>query len=429
MLLVYTHKISPRLSYIFKHIFENMLNLPVQFTTAVEAFVAHSGPKMSYTFKPLGDEFFIAAHPLLFERGINDIQIVRSDWEELPCFFKTVKESSLPFDLFAASFFLLSRYEEMGPQLKSEKGLFDAKQSIALKEDFFEQPLIDLWVFKLYGLMSEVFADLPPLSKKKPQKKLIVDVPLAFQYSHRSLLVVIELFFKALINFDFLALYKQLAVYLRIEQDPYDTFSSWEDLFKNAAVTPHVFFRYAKSSIYETNLSIFNHSFQSRIKQTGDFYPLGLLLSAQAQLKPDQQMNKEKRDFYQLTRRQVKCCRVQFAYVPFVQLYKELVAHEFTEDFSMGYSGLLGFRASTATPFYFYDLTNEVQLPLKVAPVIAEEKALKKGKKAAVFNKLETIYENLPLPCNELIIAVSNGFLNKKRQKAPNFIALKNYIK
>ncbi|MEK9852768.1 MAG: hypothetical protein VW441_07280, partial [Flavobacteriaceae bacterium] len=196
-----------------------------------------------------------------------------------------------------------------------------------------------------------------------------------------------------------------------------------------ATVTPHVFFRYAKSSIYETNLSIFNHSFQYRIKQTGDFYPLGLLLSAQAQLKPDQQMNKEKRDFYQLTRRQVKCCRVQFAYVPFVQLYKELVAHEFTEDFSMGYSGLLGFRASTATPFYFYDLTNEVQLPLKVAPVIAEEKALKKGKKAAVFNKLETIYENLPLPCNELIIAVSNGFLNEKRQKASNFNALKNYIK
>ena len=71
MLLVYTHKITPRLRYIFKHIFENMLELPVAFTTAVDNFVAHSGPKFSYTLKPLGNEFFIASHSLLFEQGVQ----------------------------------------------------------------------------------------------------------------------------------------------------------------------------------------------------------------------------------------------------------------------------------------------------------------------------------------------------------------------
>lgn len=406
-----------------------MLNLPVTFTTAVEAFVIHSGPKMSYTFKPLGDEFFIAAHELLFERGINEFKISQSDWEGLPCFFQTSKESKLPFDLFAASFFLLSRYEEMGPQLKSEKGLFDAKQSTAVKEGFFEQPLVDLWVAKLYRLMNSSLTDLPPLSKKRLQKKLVIDVPLAFKYSHHSLLVVLEQFFKALFNFDFLALYKQLVVYLHLEKDPYDTFSFWGVFFKNTTVKPHVFFRYAKSSAYETNLSVFNQSLQSRIKQIGDFYPLGLLLSSQAQLKPDEQMNKEKRDFYQLTRRQVKSCRIPFAHVSFIRLYKDLIAHEFTEDYSMGYPYLLGFRASTATPFFFYDLTNEVQLPLRVYSVVADENAIKKDQKAAAFDKLEALYKNLPLPCSELIIAVSNGFLNENSQEAALINALKNYIK
>ena len=406
-----------------------MMNLPVEFTTTVEAFVMHAGPKISYTFKPLGDEFFISSHPFLFERGLNDFDLNTSEWEGLTCFFLTPKTSKLPFDLFAASFYLLTRYEEMGPQLKSENGILDITQSLAVKEGFLEQPLIDLWVAKFYGLLHEFFPDIPPLDRGQARKKLLIDVPLAFLYNYRSPLVQLEQFFKAILNFNFLELYKQLKVNFRIEKDPYDTFSNWSDLFNNATVKPHVFFRYAKSSAYETNLSIFNRNFQSRIKQTGDFYLLGLLLSAQAQLNPDEEIDKEKRDFYQLTRRQVKSSRIQFGYVSLIQLYRALVANELFEDYSMGYPNHLGFRASTATPFFFYDLANEVQLPLKVFPILGDENALKKDEDTAVFQKVASIYKNLPLPCSELIIAVTNGFLNEKSQKSSLLNALKNYIK
>ena len=34
----------------------------------------------------------------------------------------------------------------------------------------------------------------------------------------------------------------------------------------------------------------------------------------------------------------------------------------------MGYEKAVGFRASTCTPFYFYDLDYEIQTPLKVFP-------------------------------------------------------------
>ena len=71
MVLVYTHKITPRLTYIFKHIFENMLGVSVGFTKTIETFVAHSGPKFSYTIKQLGDEYFIPAHILLYEQGVK----------------------------------------------------------------------------------------------------------------------------------------------------------------------------------------------------------------------------------------------------------------------------------------------------------------------------------------------------------------------
>ena len=44
-----------------------MLKIEIGFTEKVEVFVAHSGPKFSYTNKPLGMSFY-ASHTLLFEQ-------------------------------------------------------------------------------------------------------------------------------------------------------------------------------------------------------------------------------------------------------------------------------------------------------------------------------------------------------------------------
>ena len=65
MVLVYTHKITSRLRYTFKHFFESVLDIPVDFTTKLEVFIAQSGPKMSYTQTPLGNEFFVNSNSLL----------------------------------------------------------------------------------------------------------------------------------------------------------------------------------------------------------------------------------------------------------------------------------------------------------------------------------------------------------------------------
>ena len=75
MLLVYTHKITPRLTYTFKHICKRILQLDVKFTSKVEDFIAHDSLKMSYTKQPLSNELFIRSHSLLFESGLSDLSI------------------------------------------------------------------------------------------------------------------------------------------------------------------------------------------------------------------------------------------------------------------------------------------------------------------------------------------------------------------
>ena len=45
--------------------------------------------------------------------------------------------------------------------------------------------------------------------------------------------------------------------------------------------------------------------------------------------------------------------------------YYHLLEQEIQKDFSMGYTEEIGYRASTAVPFYFYDLNNDLQTSLR----------------------------------------------------------------
>ena len=429
MLLVYTHKITPRVTYIFKHIFENMLDLSVSFSTAVEVFVAHSGPKMSYASRSLGNEFNITSHSLLFERGVIDQDITIYDWEGIPAFFKTDDNGSIPYDIFAASFFLLSRYEESIPKIKTTNEFFDSTQSLAFKEGFLEMPLIDIWVLKLHKIMSAFFTEIEPYKKKYSKKELLIDVPLAFRYRHRSLLVSVEIFLKSIWQLNLLKIFNQFMVLLRLEDDPYDSFDSWISWLKDSNLKPKVFFRFANSSKYESSISIFNQRLHAIIKKSGDIYKLGLLISVKSHLKPELSLNKEKKGFQELTNRQVKMSRISNCFRELSLVYSDLVNFEFTDDYSMGYSNKIGFRASTSTPFYFYDLANESKLSLKAHPVVASELVIKNGKNNETFKNLERIFKSLPLNCSRLTIAVSNGFLNPKKQNLPLQKSFKNYIK
>jgi hypothetical protein len=56
--------------------------------------------------------------------------------------------------------------------------------------------------------------------------------------------------------------------------------------------------------------------------------------------------------------------------------FNSLLAAGITEDYSMGFADMAGFRAGTCKPFYFYDLKNEKQNGLKIFPITFMESTL-----------------------------------------------------
>jgi hypothetical protein len=97
--------------------------------------------------------------------------------------------------------------------------------------------------------------------------------------------------------------------------------------------------------------------------------------------------------------------------------YYSLMKHEIQKDYSMGYLGEIGYRASTAVPFYFYDLNNDLQTSLKIHPVVADEVGLRKFSDHKAFKKLEQLYENLPTRSAIHGVSFSNAILNATELK------------
>jgi len=431
MVLVYTHQITPRLTYIFKHIFENMLGVSIGFTKTIETFVAHSGPKFSYTKKQLGNEYFIPAHTLLYEQGVKLQTLDVESLDGFPIFFKTQVDSFFSFDIFAASFFLLSRYEEALPHIKTPQGFFDPAQSIAGQYGFLELPVVDLWVKHLQKNLTVAFPEFFNTNdeKKKSIKNVLIEVLVPFRYKHRSLLVSLSDFFKSLWTFDLLQLFEQLAVLFRIKEDPFNTFNTWKSFFKSSTVSPKIFFLFSESSSFQSTVSIFNLSYQKIIKTMSDLFSLGLLVSVKSQLKASDFLELEKNNFESLTHKPISDIRMSSEIQNLNTVYESLVVQEFNSDYSMGYQKTFGFRAGTATPFYFYSLSNEFQLPLKIIPIITTEMGLKKMSPEKAFQLLNDIHENLPLSSSSLTIVISNRFFSPIDENKSWLQEFKNYIK
>ncbi len=377
MLLVYTHKITPRLTYIFKHYFVRTLQIPITFSTKIEEFVAHNGLKMTYGKMPLGNEFFVQSHSLLFEQGVNEVDIQVEKWDDIPCFFKTNERSNIPFDIFAAGFYLISRYEEYLPHLDNEQDCFSHKNSLAYKHDFLEKPVVDIWAYKLQSLLKDFF---PTYDYETRQFRFIstINVPRAYIYKHQGLARSVGRSVADLCSFQLRQILQRTLTVLGFRKDPYDTFQRLLYLQKHFSIETIFFFSIGNYSLYDRNSSFRNVHFRSLIKSISDYAKVGLLASYFT-INDEVLIKKEKERLEGIINIPVKRSRQYYSRLNIPETYQHLIDLEVEEDYSMVYKSTVGFRASTCTPFYFYDLDFEIQTPLKIFPTTFSSTALKKG--------------------------------------------------
>jgi hypothetical protein len=366
MLLVYTHKITPRLRFTFKHLCKRILGFEVGFTSKIEDFIAHDNLKMSYTKQPLSSELFVRSHSLLFEQGLSDIDIKVQPWEETKAFFSTGERSDLPFDIFAASFYLLSRYEEYLPHVKDEFGRFTAQESLAYKKRFLNQPVVDIWAYKLKALLKTRFPQFK-FPDRAYRVKPVIDVPMAYYFRQKGLLRTIGGTLNDIVRFRLKQMYQRYSVLMGFKRDPYDTFKWIITKQKQHSFKFLVLFLIGDYSTYDKNINSSKKEFVSLIKSVADYCDVGLKASYFS-LDNVALLKKEKLKMEAIINTELKAVRNSFSKLNLPISYRNLIELDIFNDYSMGYVDTLGFRAGTCTPFQFYDLDYEVQTPLKINP-------------------------------------------------------------
>ncbi|GAA4805813.1 polysaccharide deacetylase family protein [Litoribaculum gwangyangense] len=426
MLLVYTHKISPRLKYVFKHICTRILGIEVGFTSEIQVFIAHDDIKMSYTKQPLSNEFFIKSHDILFEQGLSDIDINIHNWQDTKCFFYIGDKSVLPFDIFSASFYLLSRYEEYLPHVKDEYGRFTASDSLAFKEGFLHQPVIDIWAYKFKDALQKQFPEFQfPL--KTYSIKPIIDVPSAYTYKLKGIIRTIGGILKDIFSLKFKSLYSRFLVILGFIHDPFDTFKYIINRQKTSHFKFLFFFLIGDYSTFDKGINPNKKKFVSLIKHIADYSIVGLKASYFA-LEDINILKKEKLRMESILNTSLKASRQSFSKLNLPESYRNLVELEILEDYTMGYVDHVGFRAGTCTPFLFYDLDYEVQTPLKITSYHIMDNALLKNQSLLDKKKfLNNIIEEVK-KVNGEFVPVFHNYTFSNDEKWEGFKELFNII-
>src|SRR5437868_6659799 len=121
--LIYSHTITPRLQYIVDFL-SHYYGLPFRLTSSEEKYIkAGELCKINYSYHRITkEEIWINSHVLLFESSVRPVKIECFEKKEYKAFFKT--EGDFDFDLFAAIFYLITRYEEYMPHHKDAYGRY-----------------------------------------------------------------------------------------------------------------------------------------------------------------------------------------------------------------------------------------------------------------------------------------------------------------
>ncbi|WP_317897245.1 polysaccharide deacetylase family protein [Aurantibacillus circumpalustris] len=268
-------------------------------------------------------------------------------------FFKNTS-GSIPFDLFGAAFWLLTRYEEYLPHKSDRYSRFNFKSSLAYQYEFLHYPLVNLWLLEFRKALSGQFPSLE-FTEREYNYISTVDIDNVYKYKHkgfvRSLAGLIS-------DRSFKKMRQRVRILLGKQKDPFDCYGFLIDAHKQTETKAIYFFLLGDYGPNDKNHSSSDLRFQSLIKHLADYSMVGIHPSfgSNNNLK---QLKIETSRLGNITHRLIVKSRQHFSMLSFPRTYKDLLQAGLFADYSMGYTNHNGFRSSYCYPYKWYSLDIE----------------------------------------------------------------------
>ncbi|ULQ55140.1 polysaccharide deacetylase family protein [Flavihumibacter rivuli] len=388
---------------------------PCAITTEKDVFLHYDGARINYSKQQFDcPSLQIVPSSLLFEQDIQPASPEVKFLDGQKVMFVT-EGGDLGFDLLAASFYLVSRYEEYTSLSRDSYGRYSHTDSLAWKENFLHEPLVNTWILYLQEKLLEIFPG--QLFRRKSFRFIpTYDIDMMFSFLHKGLIRNIGGTIRSVMKGNYRQAKQRVRVLRGKEKDPYDAYEWLDALHLYCRVRPVYFFLVAQKQLgYDKNIPTEVKSFQELINYYASVFEVGIHPSWQSSTSPDDRILREEKEWMEvIADKEITKSRQHYIKFTLPEGYRRLLAAGIKEDFSMGYGTINGFRASYSSPFRWFDLERNEATDLMVYPFCfmdANSFYEQKQTPQQAYNELMRLYAAVKKVRGTFITVWHNSFL------------------
>ena len=306
-------------------------------------------------------------------------------------------------DIIASTYFLITRYEEiMKRNIRDEHGRFPGKESLPYRAGFLNRPIVDEYRRLLRRWLRQCHIQVPDTDNQVRKVYLTHDVDAPFQY--RSWKGLVRSFI------DRRGIHKSISGKFGLAiKDPYYTFpwlfrqnSILEDIVGKEHCRTILFFKSGGNTQQDKPVyNLRSADMQKLIKETlAHEAEIGLHASYQSGIHPSH-ISKEKKRLEDRIGKTLYANRHHYLSSREPEDMDRLEAAGITDDFTMGYADVAGFRLGTSYPVRWINPTTRRLSPLLLHPLTVMDCSLDSKK----YMGLD--YEEAESYCTHLIKQVN----------------------
>jgi len=366
MILVYSEQHSNRLNYTLNVLFKYILKVDYSLVSYEIFCQATNAVKINYSRQNIPDCIAINPHTLLFEKEITT-QSINVDWiENQPYFFKTASDTTFNYDLLAASFFMVSRYEEYDATDLDNHNRFKAENSIAFQHDFLQLPVVNLWAL---DIKEDISIQYPEFKFPTIKYDYInsIDIDIAYAYKGKNKLRLLSSTLKALLKLEWKELKTRYYYFTHKIKDPYDTYAFINKFQKEYTTKNMYFFLLGAYGKYDKNLASSSKVYKDLIQKIEQTNPIGIHPSYGSNTSKSQ-LNTEINLLKSIVNKKITHSRQHFLKLNVPNTYENLILNKIEYDYSMGFASQIGFRAGICSAYPFFNIEQNKEKKLFLIP-------------------------------------------------------------
>lgn len=276
-------------------------------------------------------------------------------------------------DIFASSFFMLTRWEEYVNKKRDRLNRFSAIESLSFKNNFLDRPIVNEYIEMLWNMLIDLGYEI----KRKERKfELILTHDVDFLLlSQTPKKVIIKTFLGDILKrkniklaFSFFKDY--LVSLFSKEKDPYNTFEYLMDLSEERNLKSHFFFMAKGQTIYDNNYSTKDKFLKEvilKIKNRGHHIGIHPTFNAYNDF---EQLKKEKQELEKNLETKISFGREHYLRFEMPTTWQIWEDNNMLWDSSMGYHDKEGFRCGVCYEFSVFNILTREKLNLKENPLI-----------------------------------------------------------